>query len=165
MILLKNNRSSQSNAKKLRRSLDNNKKSNSKIRLSIFKSCDSVKFFHPLKQKKIKLHRLRFISNEYYNPEFMDKVKTGTVSLVINIPPSEYVIRPQNTNIDRYSWSTETDIVEWLRSIGVQVKKISSQKYMLKDRICLINNVLVFANKKRIETGLEPFYLDEYTEF
>jgi len=165
MILSKNNRLSQQNPRQLTQISNKKKKANEKIRISTFKSGDTIKSYHPLKQKKIKLHRLNFISNKYYNPGFAGEDQKCGVDFVINAHKKKYMSASSNAESDKYLWSTEADVVEWLLSVGVQIKKISSQKYILKDRICFISSVLVHANKKRRETGLEPFYLSEYTEF
>ncbi|MDR2681977.1 MAG: hypothetical protein LBB29_02935 [Holosporaceae bacterium] len=45
------------------------------------------------------------------------------------------------------------------------IKHLSAEKYFLMGRECFINHVLVFANRKRVDMGLPPFYVEGLTEY
>ena len=62
-------------------------------------------------------------------------------------------------------WVDENTVITWLISVGIEIKQISSTQYFLKNRICLFNNVLIFANRKRVEMGLTPFYVSSILKF
>lgn len=159
MIFLKNNELFTQRSKQLCKIHNDKKNDERRVPLSIFKSHNFVKSYHPLKQKKIKLHRLKFVHESYLYAEVLEKTEK-----IKKKGDKKFSITMQTKTDIRTSWSTEHDIIEWLLSIGVQIKKTSTKKYILKNRICFLNNVLVFANKKRIEIGLEPFYLSGLTE-
>jgi hypothetical protein len=62
-------------------------------------------------------------------------------------------------------WASEHDVMSWLVSIGVDVKCTISGTYVCGGKVCSLNHVLIMANKKRIELGLDPFYVEGVTEF
>lgn len=135
-----------------------------KTQLFISKSCNCVKLYHPLKQKKIKLHRLRFVSSSELI-EIDNKNASVVNNSDIKILSKRYAITPIKVSKKQSAWSTESDVIEWLLSIKIKIKRKSSREFFLKDRVCFFNSVLVFANKKRVEMGIEPFYLEGLTEF
>jgi hypothetical protein len=165
MISIKNNGLAKINVEQLCETHNGKRAHCRKVRLSTSKSRIFAKTFHPLKQKKIKLHKLKFVSESEYYANVI-KEEQPTIKNTGNVLSIRYTTAPIKTNkLEKQIWSTEFDIINWLLTIGVKIKRISSQKYFLKDRICFLNNVLVFANRKRIEMGLEPFYLENLTEF
>lgn len=161
MILLKNNRLCSETENIFGGEL-HDKNMYSRARLLAVKSQDSVKSYHPLKQKKVKLHRLKFVNSDklYENsPENILKNDCKNASQEISCSRKNC---NDNTN---ENWSTVDEVVTWLASIGIRIKKLSYQTYILKNRKCFLNTVLLFANKKRIEIGLKPFYIRGITEF
>ena len=166
MVSLKNNDLKNLNSKQLCKLHNGKEIPYRRTRLYISKSHNFAKSYHPLKQKKIKLHRLKFVSCTGC-AAIADKSTDFSIksSYDVKILSKKYTATPIKISKKQSIWSTENDIIEWLLSINVDIRRKSQQKYFLKNRICFLNNVLVFANKKRIEMGLDPFYLDGLTEF
>ncbi len=162
MVSLKNNELETSNSEQLCKLHNDKEVPYRKMRLYISKSHNFAKSYHPLKQKKIKLHRLKFVSciscADGNNNNIRNNCSIGILS-------KRYTATPIKISKKQSVWSTENDVIEWLLSINVEIRRRPHREYFLKDRICFLNNVLVFANKKRIEMGLEPFYLDGLTAF
>ncbi|GHU24634.1 hypothetical protein FACS189472_17620 [Alphaproteobacteria bacterium] len=137
--------------------IPNAKRYKKKSRLLFSKSYHFAKSYHPLKGQKVKLNKINFIrprdincnDNKNDNQVLTKRYKP------FPLPP------PTKSSI----WTDESKVLEWLISIGVQIKRISTKEYFLTDRLCSINHVLVFANKKRIDLGLPPFYMEGLTEF
>jgi hypothetical protein len=165
MVRLKNNEICASNAEQLCE-LHNNRKSI----LTISKAGDFVKTYHPLKRKKIKSHRLRFVPDVICMPNCHSMGNATTDDTAANkavepdILSRKYTVTPFYKHKKQNMWSTEDDVIDWLLSIGVHVKRVSLQRYVLMNRACFLNSVVVFANRKRIEMGLEPFYFRGITE-
>lgn len=65
----------------------------------------------------------------------------------------------------KLTWTTELEVVEWLRSIGVSVKRLPSGFYVVDEKVFNINALLLFANRKRAECGVPPFYIEGITEY
>ena len=149
MVSLKNNKLKMSNIEQLCKLHNDKEVPYRKIRLYISKSHNFAKSYHPLKQKKVKLHRLKFISCKGCADAFGDdrdcSIKNNSD---VKILSKKYTATAIKNSSKQSIWSTENDIIRWLLSINVEIRKKSSQKYFLQDRICYLNNVLVFANKK-----------------
>jgi hypothetical protein len=62
-------------------------------------------------------------------------------------------------------WANEDDVIGWLASVGIGIKCIAAKRYIFRDRVCSINHIMIAANKKRLELGLDPFYVEGVTEF
>ena len=167
MVSLKNNELDAKSIDLLCEIHNGNKNSKEKLRLYTHRNQKFIKTYHPLKQKTVKLRKLKFVSG------------TATVN---NIEPHSGIgIEKKGSNSDnllskRYNimtldhsssieWADENTVVTWLISVGIEIKQISSTQYFLKNRICLFNNVLIFANRKRVEMGLTPFYISSILEF
>ncbi|GHU12469.1 hypothetical protein FACS189449_06170 [Alphaproteobacteria bacterium] len=135
----------------------NVKRGKKKSRLLFSKSYHFAKSYHPLKHQKIKLNKINFIkpADEYENE---DKKESQILT-------RRYKAFPLPSPTKNTIWTSENKILEWLVSIGVQIKRTSTNKYFLTGRLCAMNHVLVFANKKRIDLGLPPFYVEGLTEF
>lgn len=164
MVSIKNKDLNTENMYPLCKIHNGNNNSKEKSRLYTFRNQKFIKTYHPLKQKKVKLRKLKFTSGTaavnvsgHLNKEAEDKIYG-------NILSRRYRIMP----IDHFSsteWADENTVITWLISIGIEIKQISSTQYLLKNRICLFNNVLIFANKKRVERGLSPFYISSILEY
>ncbi|MDR3151454.1 MAG: hypothetical protein LBT67_01205 [Holosporaceae bacterium] len=83
----------------------------------------------------------------------------------IDILSRRYVAVPFSLSVKNHLWVSEVDVVEWLLQIGVQVKRLPNQLYVLMGKVCLPSHVIIFANRKRVDMGQRPFYVDGLTEF
>lgn len=154
MPLLKNNKLSSDN-NQIFNKIENDKKKYIKTRLYTFKAQNFTKSYHPLKQKKIKLHKLKFVNNTEIYKEYSKNRNNFYNNL-----------KRQKCNTSYCeNWSTIDEVVKWLISIGIQIKRTSMNTFILENKVCFLNSVIVFANKKRTEAGLVPFYIAELTEF
>ncbi|MDR1561049.1 MAG: hypothetical protein LBS23_01695 [Holosporaceae bacterium] len=161
---MKNKKLKKIGSKKLCKTHNDKKTDDHKIKLSTYKSYNLAKFYHPLKNKEIKTHKLKFVRNIYDFKKLCNAKKTFYKynSIATKIYCSDVAEAEQD---QQAIWTNEIEVVDWLTSIGVAVKRIAAKRYILKNRICFINHVLVFANRKRIELGLKPFYIEGITEF
>ncbi|MDR2794150.1 MAG: hypothetical protein LBB12_00020 [Holosporaceae bacterium] len=135
----------------------NVKSSRKKTNLSFSKSYSCAKTYHPLKHKSVKVNKIRFVApkpkktkpNSQKTKLLLRKYK------IFSIPP------PTLNTI----WVQKVEIINWLLSVGIFVKRLAEEKYFLMGRECAINHILVFANKKRVDMGLPPFYVEGLTEY
>lgn len=167
MVSMKNNKLGTKIAVQLCKIHNDNNDSKEKLRLYTLRNQKFIKTYHPLKQKKVKLRKLKFIAGTAAvdNLDFHSEVgeEKGSSSSS-NMLSKKCRIMP----LDRSSsteWANENTVMTWLISVGVDIKQISSTQYFLKNRVCLFNNVLIFANRKRVEMGLKPFYISSILEF
>lgn len=151
-----------------------------KDKLIILKSYDCAKDYRPLKNKKIKLHKLRFIKNSPENCDSIDSIKNVRKKSAAKRAekkqqyqsskknkPVEEVIESVKCEESFESWSNESSVMQWLKSIKVPIKKVSTRNkslYLIQNRICSFYSLIIFANKIRVSKGLEPFYVDGITE-
>ncbi|MDR1362293.1 MAG: hypothetical protein LBJ16_03695 [Holosporaceae bacterium] len=76
-----------------------------------------------------------------------------------------YAAAPLQLSRDNQLWATEAEIIEWLLLSGIFIERLSDRLYALEGKTCTLSHVLVFANRKRLDMGQRPFYLDGITEF
>jgi hypothetical protein len=131
--------------------------SSQKVKLLAYKTRDSMKTYRPLKRKKIKLHKLKFIQNAFERDlnsaiKTLDKIGDPILS-------KRYCAAKFSDN-----WSGEEEIINWLASINIKIKRLGASKFLLEDKICSLSRLVVFTNKKRSELGLSPFYVEGITE-
>ncbi|MDR0968095.1 MAG: hypothetical protein LBL99_00475 [Holosporaceae bacterium] len=117
-----------------------------KVKLSVYKAPDRVKIYRPLKRRKINIHKIKIISNEFSRYAF--KVSGNPIPLE----------KAKN-------WSCEEEVINWLASLDICVKRLNASKFLLKNKVCSLNYIALFANRKRVELGLSPFYLEGVTEY
>jgi predicted transcriptional regulator len=117
---------------------------------------------HLLKRKKIKLHKIKFVSN-IVNHDLLKTIK------LLETTGDPILSRRYRSNVGNSNkgnnWSSEGEIINWLASIGIKIKRVNSLCFILKNRACSFNHIVIFANKKRVELGLSPFYIEGITEF
>ncbi|MDR0581036.1 MAG: hypothetical protein LBG04_02905 [Holosporaceae bacterium] len=151
MKSLKNNALDLQNKKQLCKTHNGKNSSSQKIKLSMYKSYNHVKTYHPLKRKKIKLHKFKFVSD------------------IIHHDSSEIATTRRRVGRDRFheqnNWSSAEELINWLTSVGIKIKRINSFQFLLKNKVYSFNYIALFANKKRLELGLTPFYIDGVTEY
>ena len=162
MISIKNKELNKKSTTKLCKIHNDNNNSKEKLRLYAFRNPKFIKTYHPLKQKKVKLKNVKFISERNIQNIFLKNKEIQECSGILS---KKYTIMPQKIAEIKSEWATENSVVEWLTSIGIEIKKISTTQYFLRNRICLFNNVLIFANRKRVEMGLHPFYINGIIEY
>jgi hypothetical protein len=155
---IKNNELYLQHTKQLRKIHSGKKPFSQKIKLSTYKSYAHLKTHYLLKKRKIKLHRLKFVSD--IKLENISKIITEIDCQDTQILPQKYVLRKNPYN----DWKNEKEIIDWLESVGIVVKRASFSRFLIKNRIFSLNSLLIFANKKRLELGLSPFYLEGVTE-
>jgi hypothetical protein len=63
-----------------------------------------------------------------------------------------------------YCDSNENGVIIWLKSVGMKIRRLSSQKYFFNNKIYSVSELLLFANRKRSEKNLSPFYIRGLTE-
>ncbi|MDR1551739.1 MAG: hypothetical protein LBS14_03620 [Holosporaceae bacterium] len=166
MRSLKNKALPSSGKKKLCKIRNVNNSQSQKVKLLVYKSCDFVKDRHLLRRKKIKLHRFKFVPSTTRCGvaeaiKILDEKGTPILS-------KKYQIADYNSAtsaVTKGRWSHEEEIVAWLTSIEVEIKRIGRFHFALDGRICFFSNVVTFANRRRSEMGLEPFYVHGITEF
>ncbi|MDR2723888.1 MAG: hypothetical protein LBB25_01610 [Holosporaceae bacterium] len=136
--------------------------SSQKIKLLMYKSYNHAKTYHPLKRKKIKLHKLKFVP-DIVSRDSIRNVKSSEM-IENNVLSKRYSV-----NRDRLSkqnnWSSKEEIINWLTSIDIKIKRINTFQFLLKNKIYSFNYIAIFANKKRLELGLSPFYIEGITEY
>ena len=93
--------------------------------------------YHPLKQKYVNPKRLHFIDNTtaLRSPKLWDRGKT-----------------------DKYV--TEKTVISWMLSVGIKVKKISKDRYLVDNRVKNFTSIIMMANKKRVDLKLTPFLVE-----
>ncbi|MDR1375373.1 MAG: hypothetical protein LBJ45_00980 [Holosporaceae bacterium] len=161
MVPLKNNALKNLSEEKLCETHNDKKSHQNKIKLSTRKAYNYTKVYHPLKNKEVRLHRLKFVKffcyagihskNDAFSPEPASRLR--------KMP------RPHHKVVSPKKWSTEDDVLNWLASIGIEVKRGAGDSYVVRNKVYSINYIMVLANRKRIESGLEPFYVYGVTEF
>ena len=167
VISMKNNKLDTKNTGQLCKIHNGNNNSKEKLHLSTLRNQKFIKTYHPLKQKKVKLRKLKFVSGTAEvsainsHSEIEPEEKWSNSSSVLS---KKYRVMPLDYSSST-EWADENTVITWLISIGVDIKQISSTQYFLKNRVCLFNNVLIFANRKRVEMGLKPFYISSILEF
>jgi hypothetical protein len=130
----------------------------------MYKSYNYVKTYHPLKRKKIKLHKFKCVSgvNHSDSPEDIKILKIeGKGNSILS---KRYCTNTGKTEKSG-RWSNQEEIINWLASVDVKVKRINAFQFLLENRICKFNYIAIFANKKRLELGLSPFYIEGITEY
>jgi hypothetical protein len=162
MKSLKNNALSSANKRQLCKTHNGKSPSSQRAKLSIHKSCSRIKIYHPLKRKKIKLHRLKFVQDVviYDFSALVKTLKTDGCDIL-----SKRYCTSNGPSSKNDIWSSEEDVINWLVSVNVEIKRITAFQFLLENKICSLNHVLVFANKKRVELGLNPFYMEGITEY
>lgn len=168
MVSLKNNELDTKSIDSLCKTHNGNKNSKEKLRLYTHRNQKFIKTYHPLKQKTVKLRKLKFVSGTaaVNNIESYSGIETeGKGSNSNNVLSKRYNNIMAIDHSSSTEWADENTVVTWLISVGIEIKQISSSQYFLKNRICLFNNVLIFANRKRVEMGLTPFYIRSILEF
>ena len=168
MVSMKNNKLGTKITDQLCKIHNGNNDSKEKLRLYTLRNQKFIKTYHPLKQKKVKLRKLKFVSGTAAVGDFDSYSEVGREEKGCNssnILSKKYRVMPLLDHSSSTEWADENTVVTWLISIGVDIKQISPTQYFLKNRVCLFNNVLIFANRKRVEMGLKPFYISSILEF
>ena len=122
----------------------------------MLKSQSCIKTYHPLKNRKVKLHRLKFVCDNELGSFFSQDIKYR-----------EFLskrFKVKSGKVEQF-WTTEEKVVNWLRSIGIQIRRIPSGLYVINDKGYNMNAMLLFANKQRATRGLPPFYMEGLTEY
>jgi hypothetical protein len=156
MNSLENNNVGQTSNVKLCKT-HNVKPSRKKVSLSFSKSYSCAKTYHPLKHKSVKMNKIRFVEPR------PNKICHNSPKAQLLL--RKYKISPIPAPTLNTIWSRNIEIINWLLSVGIFVKRLSEEKYFLMGRECAMNHVLVFANKKRVDMGLPPFYVEGLTEY
>jgi hypothetical protein len=81
------------------------------------------------------------------------------------LAPRRKILRQCHKIRLKRKWATRDEVVNWLFSVGIEVKYGTENRYIIMGRVYSINHIMILANKKRIELGLEPFYMEGVTEF
>jgi hypothetical protein len=159
---LKNNALDLQNKEQLCKTHNGKNSSSQKIKLSMYKSYNHIKTYHPLKRKKIKLHKFKFVSDITRH----DLSETAiTLKTIGNNALSERYDIYRSKLHKQNNWSSTEEIIDWLESVDIKVKRINSFQFLLRNKIHSFNYIVLFANKKRLELGLTPFYIDGITEY
>lgn len=58
-----------------------------------------------------------------------------------------------------------SEVVKWLHSAGIDVKKVGNDNFYVKNHVLSRNRLLIFANKKRLESGINPFHVNQITKY
>ncbi|MDR2646480.1 MAG: hypothetical protein LBC04_04935 [Holosporaceae bacterium] len=157
---LKNNALDLQSKKQLCKTHNDKNSSSQKIKLSMYKSYNHVKTYHPLKRKKIKLHKFKFVSD--ITRHDLSKVAATLKTISDNALSQRY----RRDKLHKQSnWSSTEEIIDWLASVDIKVKRMNSFQFLLRNKIYSFNYIALFANKKRLELGLAPFYIDGITEY
>jgi hypothetical protein len=98
------------------------------------------------------------IANEVVDGKFLCPEEADILS-------KRYVAIPFKLSGENQLWVSEADVIEWLHQIGIPVKRLPNRLYVLIGKVCLFSHVLIFANRKRVDIGQRPFYVDGLTEF
>jgi hypothetical protein len=162
MFSRKNNKVSEANIKPLCKLHNGKKNPLRKTILYISKSNNFVKSHHLLKKKRIKLHKLKIIASDDCIVKIdYDKGKFQSSEVL-----HKKLAKKTDCKAKKYTnLSSESSIIEWMLSIGIRIERMPGERYFFRNRICFLNTILVFANRKRIKMGLEPFYLSEFMEY
>ncbi|MDR2067947.1 MAG: hypothetical protein LBP41_03090 [Holosporaceae bacterium] len=161
MIPLKNNVLKILAEEKLCETHNGKKNVSDKIKLSTHKAYDYGKIYHPLKNKRIRLHRLKFV-NAFCGAEIYDEGHRFAQESAVY---GRKISRRRYKVVAKKKWATVDEIMNWLASVGVEVKYGTEGGYIIGNRKYSLNHMMIFANKKRIDFKLEPFYVDGVTEF
>ena len=143
MFLLKNNKLKKHIPLKLCKLHNDKKKSKTIAKIFTHKSSVSTKVFYFLKNKK-------------------KSEKNSSADITNNILSKRYSSILLK-NFER-EWVNETEVISWLEQIGIEIKKISSENYLVNGRPCSFIQLLIFTNKKRTDMGLNPFCVKGLTE-
>ncbi|MDR1236432.1 MAG: hypothetical protein LBJ96_05515 [Holosporaceae bacterium] len=160
MKCLKNNELELHSKSQLCETHNGNSSTKKKTKLVTHKSYSCTKAYHPLKRKKVKLHKLKFASDD----SIIDLQKAIKILETTGNP---IVSKRYGTvySKKRGEWSSESEVIDWLIFIKTNIKKINAKEFFLNDRVCTFGEIVVFANKKRREMGAKPFYVEGITEY
>ncbi len=150
MFSLKNSKLKKRLHLKLCKIHNDKKHAKSVIKMFTRKSSASIKVFYFLKNKKPK----KQISGKH-----TANFKTKTRSKILSKRYSSILLKEFKPE-----WVSENELVDWLQRTGVNIQKISSKNYSVDGRSCSPSQLLIFANKKRANLGLNPFCIQGLTE-
>lgn len=156
IILLKNNKLALKNEQLSKKATDASPARKLKIKLCTLKAPDRIKTFHPLKNKKVNLHKLGIT-----NATVTDKSSITSRTKRTKILTEHF--RTLSGGKQAF-WTTEIKIVDWLVSIGVPVKRLPHGLYSINNKTYNLSSVVVMANKQRAQQSLPLFYLEDLTE-
>ncbi|MDR2781378.1 MAG: hypothetical protein LBB21_02880 [Holosporaceae bacterium] len=123
------------------------------------KSYKHTRIYHPLKKRKINLNKIQFAFD--VSIENLQKaIKTLETSDTPVLSKRYFV----TSGVKKSNWSHEKEIIDWLISVNIDVARLDSDKFLIKNKVYSFNMVLILANKKRRELGFRPFYVDGITE-
>lgn len=162
MISKENKELDEGPTKKMSKIHNGNIKTGEKIRLYAFRNTKFVKTYHPLKQKKVQMKKIKTVGNVFNKDGEVGTYFNREPSGTYNVLSRKYV--PMVFDDARCEESKKEEVLEWLASVGVVVEVLTPTTYVLMNRVCLFSSVLVFANRKRREMGLSPFRIVDFSE-
>lgn len=101
--------------------------------------------YHPLKQKIVNTQKLKF--TDKLKRKGIDEASLGSFDF--------------SEKIYKNPLESERKIIGWMISIGIKIKKISAEEYLVKNQVKTLSGVLLIANKKRVDMGLKPFIIEK----
>lgn len=131
-------------------------KPKTKIKLCTLKARNQVKAVHPLTNRRVKLHKLKFAEDIaidrslFMHPENRSTTFTKRFRIL--------------SGKKRFFWTTEYRVVDWLMSIGIHVKRLPHGLYIVDGKRYNLSSIVVMANKQRALKSLPLFYLEDLTE-
>jgi hypothetical protein len=157
MVSLKNNMLGSAVYKELCETHKVKLSNRNKTKLTLQKSRNFTRSRYLLKPTRFKQLGAK-IGNEVVDGKLFCSEETSILS-------KRYTAVPFKSYMENQVWVSEADVIEWLLQIGVPVKRLSNRLYVLMGKLCLSSHVLIFANRKRIDMGQQPFYVEGLTEF
>ena len=148
MISLKNNKIKKLPNIKLCKIHNDKNESKVHSKLLTYKSPNCISGFCILKSKKYRKKENKPSPNSLE----LSKTKYEILSKRYSSILSRKLIR---------EFSNESAILNWLSGEGIKVKKLESQKYLVKNKELTLTQLLVFTNKIRVKMKLNPLYLEE----
>ena len=143
MISLKNNKIKKHPALRLCKTRNDKKPPKAVAKMFIRKSSVSTKVFYFLKNKK----KSEKNSSTNADSKILSKRYRSILSKKL-----------------KREWVSKIDVICWLQKIGIDVQITNLKNYVVNGRHCSLSQLLVFANRKRVDMGLNPFSIKGVTE-
>jgi hypothetical protein len=157
---LKNNELLAQGKKQLRKIHNDNSAGKKKTKLMVHKSYSHTVTYRPLKRKKVKLRKLKIVSdNTIVNLQKAVETLEATGNSILSKRYCTIYSKKEK------EWSNKEKIIDWLISVNVDIIYLGTDKFLLKNKICTFGKVVIFANQKRQELGFKPFYIHGITEY
>jgi hypothetical protein len=161
MLSLKNNVLILKTGRRLCKTHNGKSSKSPKSKLPEYKSYACTKTYHPLKKRNVKPGLLKFAANTIDDSRPVSARPSDRRRILSRRYHASAVAGSTEKNI----WNNEEEIMYWLKSVGIEIKRLTGPQFLVQNKVCSLNKLLLIANRKRAEFGLSPFYVEDLTEY